>query len=108
VISDECTSCLNCIDACPVKETLEVKSVLTKKTLKTKTVAIGVVVIFMAVTGLGMITGNWQNNMEISDYMLHIKNIESSTYSHPTGIEHLQEINKETSEMNINKEQTKQ
>lgn len=108
VISDECNSCLNCVDACPVKETLEFKSVITKKTLKPKTVAIGIVAIFMAVTGLGMLTNNWQNRMGISDYIIHMKNIESSTYSHPTGTEHLEEINKETSEMNINKERTKQ
>ena len=34
--SDECTSCLNCIDVCPVKDTLDLKLVGTEKKIDKK------------------------------------------------------------------------
>lgn len=107
VLSDECTSCLNCLDVCPVKDTLEVKSVFTKKTISTRTIAATIVIIFMFVTGIGMISGNWENKISTDEYLFHMKNIESSTYSHPTGTEHLEKINKETQELSKNKEEQK-
>lgn len=85
VISDECTSCLNCIDVCPVKSTLYLENSFTRKKFQKKYAAILIVGIFMIVTGLGMITGNWKNKISLEEYFYHIQRIESSEYSHPTG-----------------------
>lgn len=85
VISDECTSCLNCIDACPVKNTLYLKVLPSSKILNKKYVAILVVGIFMFITGIGMISGNWKNKIKLEDYFYHMERIETSEYSHPTG-----------------------
>ncbi|MCJ7554859.1 MAG: 4Fe-4S binding protein, partial [Ignavibacteriaceae bacterium] len=99
VISDECTSCLNCVDVCPVKDALELKSILPqKKRIGKKAVAIGVVSIFMAVTGLGMITGYWQNDVSKEEYLMHYKLMNS--YGHPTGIKEFKKLNEE-SELNV-------
>ncbi|MGB9663575.1 MAG: 4Fe-4S binding protein [Ignavibacteria bacterium] len=87
VISDECTSCMNCIDSCPVKQTLYLEILPAKKKLSKKLVAVSVVGIFMLITGIGMITGNWKNKITLKDYFYHIQRIESSEYSHPTGVE---------------------
>ncbi|MCX8056545.1 MAG: 4Fe-4S binding protein [Ignavibacteria bacterium] len=87
VISDECTSCMNCVDACPVKDTLYVNFIPKKSRLNKRFVAIIVVGIFMFVTGLGMITGNWKNKIKLEDYFRHMERINSSEYSHPTGVE---------------------
>lgn len=57
-----------------------------------------------------MLSGNWQNNITVEDYLIHMKNIESSIYSHPTGMEHLKEIDKEakeTQKLNKNKGEQK-
>ncbi len=86
VISDECTSCMNCIDVCPVKDTLYLNIPASKKKLSKKYVAVIVVGIFMIVTGFGIVTGNWKNKIKLEDYFYHIERIESSEYSHPTGI----------------------
>lgn len=87
VISDECTSCMNCVDACPVKDTLYLNLIVSEKKLKKRYVAILIVGVFMLITGFGMITGNWKNKIKLEDYFYHIQKIESSEYSHPTGIE---------------------
>ncbi|MEE8576744.1 MAG: 4Fe-4S binding protein, partial [candidate division Zixibacteria bacterium] len=60
VLSDECTSCLACIDSCPVANTLELQPVLSKKHLPTRLAAAIIVGLFVSVTGLAMLTGNWQ------------------------------------------------
>jgi polyferredoxin len=91
VISDECTSCLSCIDVCPVADTLEVKSIIGKKKISKQFVAVGVLSIFIAVTGIGMLTGHWQNKITRDEYLNHYKYMES--YGHPTSVNSTQEFN---------------
>ncbi len=95
VYSDECTTCLSCVDACPVADTLNLTSMLPKKKkISKKVVAIAVVVIFMAVTGIGMLTGHWDNNISKQDYLIHYKMMNS--YGHPEGTAAVKELNKES------------
>lgn len=94
VWSDECTSCLNCVDVCPVKDTLELKTILPNKfRISKKWVAIGVVSIFMSVTGIGMVTGYWQNDISKEEYLMHYKLMNS--YGHPTGTKEIKKLNDE-------------
>jgi polyferredoxin len=94
VLSDECTSCFNCIDVCPVADTLELKSVLpVKKKVNKRYAVIGIVSIFLVVTGIGMFTGNWDNNITKEEYLLHYK--EMNSYGHPTGTEAVKKFNRE-------------
>ena len=97
VVSDECTSCLNCVDVCPVADTLELKTITPIKSIKVtkRVVAIGVVSIFLLVTGAGIFTGNWQNNMTAEEYLFHYERMNS--YSHPTGTSAMKELNKKAS-----------
>ncbi len=96
VISDECTSCLNCIDACPVSDTLNLHAIIPKKKkISKKIAAIAIVLIFMIVTGVGMLTGNWQNEITKSEYLNHYKNMGS--YGHPTGTEAVKKLNEQSS-----------
>jgi ferredoxin len=92
--SDECTSCLNCVDVCPVADTLEIKSIVLKKKISKKYVAIGIVSIFIAVTGIGMITGHWQNKITKDQYLVHYKLM--NTYGHPTGTAAVKVFNEES------------
>jgi len=99
VYSDECSTCLSCIDVCPVENTLELKSLLTKKRVTKKFVAIGVVLVFMAVTGFAMVTGHWQNNISKDEYLVHYKLMDS--YGHPTGTAAVKEFDKEAAKKNL-------
>jgi len=93
VWSDECSSCLSCVDVCPVADTLEVKSLLNKKKFPKKRIAIAIVGIFMLVTGFGMVTGHWQNDISREEYLQHYKQMES--YGHPTSTSDVKEFNKQ-------------
>jgi polyferredoxin len=98
VRSDECTSCLNCIDVCPVADTLEVKNVIGNKTVSKKVIAFGIVLIFIAVTGIGMLTGHWRNNVTKEDYITIHKNLDA--IGHPTTSSEIRELNKSTEKEN--------
>ena len=101
VISDECTTCLNCVDACPVADTLYLNNITTKKRLNKKLVAIGVVSIFMIVTGYGIITGNWQNKISKEQYLMLYKNMDS--FGHPTDTKAIEDFNEKSLNNNSDK-----
>ena len=94
VISDECTSCMACVDVCPVADTLEVKSLVTRKPVHKRWVAIATVGIFVAITGLGMLTGYWNNKVTTEEYLQHQQYIEG--YGHPTDPDGLSRMNQNT------------
>ncbi|MCX6149155.1 MAG: 4Fe-4S binding protein [Ignavibacteriales bacterium] len=96
VLSDECTSCLNCVDVCPVENTLDIRTVIGKKKISKKIVAVGVAFIFIIVTGLGILTGHWQNKISKEEYLIHYQNMES--YGHPTGVEATKKFDKEAND----------
>ncbi|WP_304131498.1 4Fe-4S binding protein [Ignavibacterium album] len=99
VISDECSTCLNCVDVCPVKDTLQLNTLLpVRKRINKKFVAVGVVVIFMVITGLGFVTGNWQNKITREEYLIHYKLMNS--YGHPTGPNAMKQLNEQASKEN--------
>ena len=98
VISDECTSCLKCVDSCPVADTLELKPISTQYTISKKYVALVIISLFILITGLGMISGNWKNNIKTDEYLYHQKYLHS--YGHPTGTKEIRKLNKDTDKNN--------
>ncbi len=106
VISDECTTCLNCVDACPVEDTLQLETIGTKKKINKRFVAIGVVSIFMIVTGYGIITGNWQNKISKDQYLILYKNMDS--FGHPTDTKAIEDFNKKSLNNNSDKKKNNQ
>ncbi|RKX26702.1 MAG: ferredoxin [Candidatus Zixiibacteriota bacterium] len=94
VISDECTACLSCVEECPEENTLELKLVTTERAVSRKQVAIGVVGLFMLITGMAMLTANWQNRITIEEYLQYHKNYNS--YGHLTSGDDIRELNRET------------
>ncbi len=94
VFSDECSTCMSCVDACPVADTLELHSLITNERIPKKAVAIGVVVIFMLVTGAAMLSGNWKNNVPAEVYIENHDDINSM--GHPRSIGELEKLNNES------------
>ncbi len=92
VQSDECTSCLSCVDACPVADTLDVKNVFGGNKVSKKIIAFGVVLIFISITGVGMLTGHWHNNVSKEEYLSIHKNLDA--IGHPTSTAEIREMNK--------------
>ncbi len=90
VVSDECTACMNCVDVCPVADTLYLQTVVSRRRINKRTVAIGVVGIFLVVTGIGIGTGNWQNDVTRQEYLQHRLSLHS--YGHPTRTEDISRL----------------
>jgi polyferredoxin len=83
VYSDECSTCLSCVDACPVADTLQVKSIISKKTVSKRMIAIGIVLLFILTTGLGILTGYWQNKVSKQEYLKYYEQLDE--IGHPAG-----------------------
>ncbi len=103
VLSDECTSCLKCIDSCPVAETLELKPIVGRFVFPKKYVAFGIVILFTFGIGLGMVTGNWHNKVRVDEYLYHQKYLHG--YGHPTSTEGIKDLNKQEENKIIIKQQ---
>lgn len=78
-------SCLACVQVCPVKDTLDLRTGLMNKKIPHSVFATLVVGFFIAVTGLAMLMGHWQNGISKEDYLQHFKNINSPLYQHNRG-----------------------
>ena len=83
VWSDECTNCLECVAACPVKDTLEVR--MRDRAISARAVAALVAGIFLGVTGLAMLTSHWRNNIPRDEYLFRFTRLDSPMYQHARG-----------------------
>ncbi len=85
VWSDECTSCLRCVEECPVKETLVLRSKRTSVSVPSWVFGTLIVGVFIAVTGLGMLTGHWKNSVSKDEYQSRFQKLDSPLYNHARG-----------------------
>jgi polyferredoxin len=85
VWSDECMSCLQCVEVCPVQQTLEMRTIRSTKPIPTWVFGVLVAGVFVAVTGLAMLTGNWQNGISPAEYQRRFQQLDSPVYQHFRG-----------------------
>ena len=85
VLSDECTGCLECVQICPVKNTLDIRTSVRDTLVPNWLFGILVAGVFVAITGLAMLTGHWQNNISKEEYLKRFPQIESPIYQHFRG-----------------------
>jgi polyferredoxin len=69
VWSDECTTCMRCVDECPVKDTLVVRPPIWTRAVSAPVVAALVVGVFAAIAALAMATGHWHNSLSPAEYL---------------------------------------
>jgi polyferredoxin len=85
VWSDECTSCLECVQVCPVKNTLELKTHFTNTRVSNWIFASLIIGVFVGITGLAMLMGNWQNKISKEEYLKRFKELNTPLYQHNGG-----------------------
>ena len=83
VWSDECTSCLECVAACPVKDTLEMRA--RGRRVAPGVVALTVIAVFVGVTGLAMAAGHWRNAISPDEYLMRFERLDWPIYQHARG-----------------------
>jgi polyferredoxin len=82
VWSDECMSCLECVEVCPVRNTLDVRTLPGNRRIPAWIFGALVVGIFAGITGLAMLTGNWKNGITQEEYQQHFLHIDTPMYLH--------------------------
>jgi len=85
VWSDECTGCLACVEACPVKDTLAMRSGARSRPVPGWVFGVLVAGVFVAVTGLAVVTGHWQNGLSRAEYQRRFEQLDSPLYQHFRG-----------------------
>jgi polyferredoxin len=85
VRSDECTACMECVKACPVIDTLELRASQKSAAVPAPVLAALVVGLFVAITGMAMLTGHWENSISREEYQRRFKEINSPLYNHNRG-----------------------
>jgi ferredoxin len=77
----ECNGCLTCVSVCPVKDALEMRTLVTRRRLPAGVIAAGVVVIFLLVVGFAKTMGHWDSSVPEHVFFELIPNADS--YAHP-------------------------
>jgi len=85
VWSDECTSCLRCVEECPIKDTLVMRVKKTSPAISNWVLGTLLVSVFLALTGLGMLTGHWRNSLSKEEYLFRFQKLDSPLYNHARG-----------------------
>lgn len=75
VVSDECSSCLQCVEACPVKDTLVLRTRRGSGSVPGGVVGVLVVGVFAAITGAAMLAGRWHNGIADDEYRWHFREL---------------------------------
>ncbi|MDQ7093505.1 4Fe-4S binding protein [Desulfosporosinus sp. PR] len=68
VWSPECTGCLNCVQKCPVQNTLTFKAPKNLPKLSYRALAFGIVGIWFLWIAIAKLTGHWSNGMTLENY----------------------------------------
>jgi Pyruvate/2-oxoacid:ferredoxin oxidoreductase delta subunit len=85
VWSDECMSCMLCVEACPVKETLQMRASKRGRAVPARVLAALIAGVFVAVTGLAMVAGTWQNGITRGEYLRRMQQLDAPVYRHFRG-----------------------
>jgi len=64
VVSDECTSCLQCVDVCPVDETLDIRPIGAKKKINSLYMSIAAVMILCGIILYGIMSHTWKSSVQ--------------------------------------------
>ena len=85
VWSDECTGCFACVEACPVKDTLDIRTRVTGSKVPSWAFGMLVAGVFVGITGLAMLAGHWRNTISQDEYLRRYQHIDSPLYQHNRG-----------------------
>jgi polyferredoxin len=81
VRTPECNGCLTCVSVCPVKDALEMRTVVRQKRLPAPAIAAGVALIFFLFVGYAKSMGYWEGRVPEHVFFELIPNADS--FAHP-------------------------
>lgn len=81
IYSPECNGCMECVNACPVEDTLHMKSF--GRIITPSVMALTISLIFIVTILSARITDHWDGNMQEHEFRTRLRSIETSAYTHP-------------------------
>jgi polyferredoxin len=86
VVSDECMSCYACVESCPLKDTLQMRTPApSSRPVPSWVFGVLVTGLFVAVTGMAMLAGHWQNGITPAEYQKRFQELDHPVYQHNRG-----------------------
>ncbi len=85
VRSDECNSCMACVDVCPSSEALNLSLPKNRARVSRLGALVAVTGIFVAGIGIAQLTGHWQTSITSEEYSQRIPHINDAIYFHNRG-----------------------
>ena len=71
-MSDECTACFRCTDACPEQDALSFSMPGRKTAIKPLAMALLLLLLFGGGSVAARVGGMWQNNISGREYLMHM------------------------------------
>jgi len=81
VRTPECNGCFTCVSVCPVKDALEMRTLVGQRRITASQVAVGALAIFVVVAGVARATGHWHGQVPDEVFFQLIPN--AASLSHP-------------------------
>ena len=83
--SPECTGCLDCIQVCPVKNTLSFKTTKVHKNgWSAAGLGLTIILVFVLSIYTARITGHWQSRLSTGEFKHLLQRIDAPQMTHPT------------------------
>jgi len=84
IISPECNGCMDCTLVCPVKNTLELRTMgVSKKVWSAARLGAAIIVLYLGLVYAASITGHWNSSVSEHEFRLRLQEIHSAKYTHP-------------------------
>ena len=81
VRTPECNGCLTCVSVCPVRDALEMRTLVGRRRVTAPRIALGVALIFVAVVGYARAAGHWHGR--VSEHVFYELVPMAGSLSHP-------------------------
>jgi polyferredoxin len=81
IVSVECTGCMECVTACPVKDTLHFGS--KERPFKPVQIAAMIMILFTLFWAGAHLLDGWKSSLTDEQYRYHVSHMDSGDYGHP-------------------------
>ncbi len=75
VNSVECTACYSCVEACPVRNTLNMSVTSGREGISQRNYALLLIGVYFGIVGVAVLAGLWQNSISPAEYLALFRNI---------------------------------
>lgn len=84
IVSPECNGCMDCTLVCPVRDTLELKTIGMEKSIwSAARLGLVIIVLYIGLVYSATIVGHWKSSVSTDEFRLRLQEIHLSKYTHP-------------------------